>query len=267
MPASAPEDRFLQARPASLPLATIQSLRSGPVSPDRILPFDHLNDLLDPGYLAVETGYCQRSDGSWFVAVKTDFPGTTGAMLDWWFCWHADHANRYRLWHPTAHVSAVSVDPQRYAGLSRSNCKLYVGDTHHVVEDVGIGRESLAIRFVAPGEFGFDVSRFAGAGVEMAICAFVGRKNLPLEFIRMTHLVRRTADGCEMRSRFWIGEDARLKYLKGLQGLVSAGFRLPGVRKMVFPKRLGFHVAMHCAQEYHHLAGMLPQLYREFAGD
>ncbi|HVL01577.1 MAG TPA: hypothetical protein VM553_17285 [Dongiaceae bacterium] len=265
MTAYAAEDHYLKSRPARLPPTTIQSLRIGPMSEAQAPRFDQLNKLLDPGYQAVETGYCQRQDGSWYVAVKTDFPGTTGPMLDWWFCWHTGHSNRYRIWHPTAHTSAVSTHPERYDGLSRSNCKLYVGDTHHVVEDIGTGDENLSIRFVSPDAFGFDTSRFAEAGIETAICGYVGRRYLPAEFIRMTHLVRRTESGCEMRSRFWVGEDVQLKFGRGLQGLVNRGFRLPGVRQALFPNRLGFHLAMHCAQEYHHLSGLLPQLYREFA--
>jgi hypothetical protein len=46
--------------------------------------------------------------------------------------------------------------------------------THYPVEDIGLGKEELAIRFVPPAEFGLDTSRFHQARVETVICGFVG---------------------------------------------------------------------------------------------
>ena len=37
----------------------------------------------------MENGYCRMPDGSFFVAVRTEFPNATDKMFDWWFEWHA----------------------------------------------------------------------------------------------------------------------------------------------------------------------------------
>ena len=55
------------------------------------LPWGELPDVADlpqleqSGYLPVETGYAEASDGSIAVAVKTPMPGVTPQMWDWWF--------------------------------------------------------------------------------------------------------------------------------------------------------------------------------------
>jgi hypothetical protein len=84
-------------------------------------------------------------------------------MWDWWFAWHGSEAQRYKLWHPRAHMHAVWAD-------GRSDLNHYVGRTSHVVEYVGNQRLNLAIHFVPTSSLGLDEARLKREG-EVAICA------------------------------------------------------------------------------------------------
>jgi hypothetical protein len=42
--------------------------------------------------------------------VLTQMPKVTPAMWDWWFAWHGSEAQRYKLWHPRAHISSKWAD-------------------------------------------------------------------------------------------------------------------------------------------------------------
>ena len=46
-----------------------------------------MNDLLNPGDLAVEIGWCSLPNGAGFVAVRDVYPDITAEMIDWWFAW------------------------------------------------------------------------------------------------------------------------------------------------------------------------------------
>ena len=52
----------------------------------------------------LEHGYIQNSDGTFYVAVLTEFgEEVTGAMFDWWFLF-ADNTQKYLWWHPFDHI-------------------------------------------------------------------------------------------------------------------------------------------------------------------
>ena len=78
----------------------------------------------------------------------------------------------------------------------------------------------------------------------------------------MTHFVRDTDYGCEMRSRFWLGMIAHRD--------PTITFRKPQVRAMraenlnrEFARRLH----QHCVEEMGYLAEILPVLYRRVTLD
>lgn len=100
----------------------LSALTAGPIDPSDALPFDEKNDLLKPGYLAKENGYCFLTDGSCYVAVLTRMPGVTGDMLDWWFSWHAQESLRYKIWYPGAHAgTSVSISVRLFSDTSPVN--------------------------------------------------------------------------------------------------------------------------------------------------
>ena len=184
-------------------------------------------------------------DGAIQVSVRTDMPGVTPAMWDWWFGWHGSDSRRYKLWHPRAHVSAQWGDD---GGDGH-----YVGRTSLIEEYLGSTFAKVAIQFVEPAKLGLAV-----ATGEVAVCARLGSADLPVDIGWLVHHVRPTTDGAEMRSRFWMG---------GPHVAVRHGNRLAdslvrpiAARQLPEPRDL----LVHCAQEMNHLAGFLPELHSRF---
>jgi len=218
------------------------------------------NQLLEPGYLPLENGFTRLANGQVFVAVLTKMPGVTSEMIDWWFGWHYMESQRYKLWHPRAHLlnsaeRMIGDDP----GLS--DREKYLHNPNYVTEYVGGDVLAISIAFSEASDF-LDASRFEAAGIGTAICGVVSLQNSPLVFGLIIHLIRETQDGCEMRSRFWLGKIE----LKGVPaaGVLSkvAGSRF--VAKRAVPLEQGRNMAVHCAAEMNHLASFLPDLYADY---
>ncbi len=217
--------------------------------------------LLQPGDLPLENGYTQLSTGEMFVAVKTPMPHVSGKMIDWWFGWHSDESQRYKLWHPHAHMKAVLKNPTGdQPGLTER--ERYVGNTSYVDEYIGQGILRLAIQFVRPEEFGLDTSKFADAGVQTAVCANVGPAKSPFNVGKLVHLIRETEDGCEMRSRFWMGKACLRDKPESHIGNRIVGTK--ALSKMVMTRDHGHDMVVHCAMEMAHLATFLPDLYADY---
>jgi hypothetical protein len=214
--------------------------------------FSDANDLLNTGYLPFESGFAELEDGKWVVAALTRMPGARARMVDWWFSWLGD-IEWYRLWHPVDHVSSAwenRVDG-RYVGAS------------HIVEEF-FGRDGPVhkrrIQFHDPSEI-FDAAAYRRSG-HLAVCARNGPLEGPVATGRMCHFVRDTDTGCEMRSRFWLGE-------------ISP--RTPGVEippdeaRALRGKHLNGDFArrlhQHCVEEMGYLAELLPTLYRRVTLD
>ena len=71
-----------------------------PLDPALALSIHNRNDLLNPGYLPREVGWCVMPDGSGYIASLTQMPGVTLEMLEWWFAWHGIESLRYKIWDP-----------------------------------------------------------------------------------------------------------------------------------------------------------------------
>lgn len=195
------------------------------------------------------------------VDLATPMPGVSPAMIDWWFGWHSDEPQRYKLWHPRAHVHATWKQPPPRGAAGRD---AYVGRTSVVDEYIGDRLGRYDIRFVVPADVGSDPAAFANADVATAVCARVALAGIPVEGGYLAHEVRRVAGGAEMRSRFRLGGDEARARRGGLLGdaLVAV------LRRVQRPdERLGRALLDHCAQEMAHLATFLPALYDETAGD
>jgi hypothetical protein len=84
----------------------------------------------------------------------------------------------------------------------------------------------------------------------------------PLAFGLIIHLIRETKDGCEMRSRFWLGKIE-------LRGMPAAGIlsKVAGAhfvaRRAVSIER-GRDMVVYCALEMNHLASFLPNLHADY---
>jgi len=229
---------------------------------DALAP-DNLNALLDPGYHTVENGYCELPDGSAYVASLVPLPGCTGEMYSWWFWWHSVESARYTLWYPHNHVAVNPLDRSVLTRPGLSHEQRYVGTTHHVDEYIGPDFLRVAIRFVDPAEIGLDTSRFEAAGIVGHACARVGIIGTGVESVTMVHLARKTAEGLEQRSRYWIGHNPRLKTPFGELSMEVPATRL-GIKRRMAGARIAYEQLLHDQIEFTHLGTFLPELYREF---
>ncbi|MEO0471657.1 MAG: FAD-binding protein [Bacteroidota bacterium] len=214
---------------------------------------DEMNLLEESGNMPAETGFSVAEDGSIAVAVKTFMPDTSPQMWDWWFGWHGSENNRYKLWHPKAHVSA------RWEDERNDHC--YIGRNSIIKEYIGENALEAAIQFKSPLEFGFSFDAVNRSEEAVYICAKLGHAKFPVDFGYLVHQVRQTPAGTEMRSRFWLGgkyvaartenliNKAAVKVLKTLQSL---------------PKNFAQDLLLHCAEEMNHLASILPALYKAY---
>jgi hypothetical protein len=243
-----PFAEFFQPEMAALPTHVVTALDHGPQAEPTLPAFDDAAGLLDDGYQPTENGYGVLRDGGLQVSVRTDMPGVEPAMWAWWFGWHGSDARRYKLWHPRAHVSA------RWSDTGADG--RYVGRTSLVQEYLGSTFTRPAIRFVEPATLGLR-----SVGDAIAICARLGSADIPVDVGWLIHHVRATADGAEMRSRFWMG--GRHVSLRAGKSLADRTLRVFAARQLPDPRDL----LVHCAQEMNHLAGFLPALFARFGSD
>lgn len=223
---------------------------------------EDLNSLLDPGYHAVENGFCELADGTGYVASLVPFPGCTGEMYQWWFWWHAIEPARYTLWYPYNHVSATPVDRSVLTRSGLTHEQRYIGSTHRVDEYIGPDLVKIAIAFVDPAELGFDTGRFADAGIVGHACARVSLRRPQLEFATMVHLARRTNDGIEQRSRYWIGHDVTLRAFGRSVPVDGAAANL-GIKRRLAGERVAYEQLLHDQIEFTHLSAFLADIHAE----
>ncbi len=238
-----PYARFLRDEDAAR-AARIAAQHRTALAPDRYPAFADLPASLSrPGYGAHETGWSIQDSGTCVVAVHTPMPGVDAAMWDWWFSWHGGDSSRYKIWSPAAHLVASWRDG---AG-ERSGLKSYIGRTSLIKEMIGRTYLQGAIRFVDPASIGFAPDAFDGT----VICGRAGEVDKPIEHTWLIHQVRNTDQGCEMRSRFYLGQDPTINGTK-------LPAHPPGQPR---PGPIPIELLEHCATEMHHLAGFLPELY------
>ncbi len=241
--------KFFNPDMAPLPAHIVTALEHGPQAHEVLLDFDSAATLLDEGYQQTENGYGFLRDGGIQASARTDMPGVTPQMWTWWFGWHGSDSRRYKLWHPRAHVSARWSD----GGPDGS----YVGRTSLIQEYLGSAFTKGAINFVEPARLGIDE---ASLGDGIAVCARLGSAELPVDVGWFVHYIRPTADGSEMRSRFWMG--GRHIAVRGGNRLTDRVIRPVAARQLPDPRDL----MVHCAQEMNHLAGFLPAVHAQFTG-
>ena len=248
-----PYARFFNPNLAPLAPHVCAALDRGGV-PDLLLPnIDQAAQNLFGDAPVLEDGFVLTKDGGMRVSVRTDMPGVTPAMIDWWFGWHGDAAAKYKLWHPQAHVHVGWRDPPPSGASGRA---LYVGQTSLVDEYIASDLIRGSIRFVPPASFGFTDPRLDDDRQATIVCARIGLGDAPIDVGYLAHHVRAVPGGSEMRSRFWMGG-------KHVGGRNLIGGLAAGLAKRVLRLTEGDARALlvHCAQEMPHLAAFLPELY------
>lgn len=236
--------------------AVWRHLEESPVQPKDALPVQQSNQLLQPGDLPVERGWCVMPDGTGFVAGRTFMPGVTADMLDWWFCWHGLVGLRYAIWDADEHfdIHVEESDLPRRLDRSLSWKERTWGTTDHADEDVGGGRGVFAISFMSPHSFGFDMPQYSETTLT-AICANIGPSGKNFKTNCFAHVARAVPGGLELRSRFWPGWNV----------VDGKAVRSPVTLPPEVVRGLARNLAFHCAREYHNLAVLLPKVYTENA--
>ncbi len=163
-----PYESYFRWEMDPLPDHVKQTLARGESNPSDVLPRADVDRLLEPGYLPLETGHATLADGTAHVAVLTHFPGATGEMIDWWFGWHGIETERYKLWHPQAHLFS-RMRYERTESSDSDDRRKYIGNTSYVDEYVGPIIHRLAISFDEPRHFGLSEDSFDAAGISTAV--------------------------------------------------------------------------------------------------
>ena len=255
---TAPERELAYSKYYDLPMTqipeqTLRILMNGPVDASLALPIEQRSDLLEPGYLNCEIGYCVMPDGSGFVANRTIFPKCTVEMFEWWFAWHALEDLRYRIWDPEDHVYARQQNRGKALDQNLPMRERTWGTVHYVREDVGGGPEDIILNFRYPEELGYAQERVGTKDCASMMCAN-GHGTRPGEGAPaiMTHMIRTLGDGFELRSRFWMG-----------YGLDSGGLKKLLPDGVFVPLDAVKGLFAHNLKEFSHLAAILPLLYGE----
>ena len=272
-------DRYLGMRPGDLegkPYAAYWNPEMRPLQPHVAaavlhgseagqlgFPMHEADQLVEPGYLPLENGFTKLRDGKIFVAVRTDMPGVTGAMFEWWMGWHYMEHQRYKLWHPRSHV-ANGTREMRGDDPGLSDREKYM-TTHYVTEYIGDRCEDITISFSDPATIFSHPDRFAENGTTAMICGRVGLQQAPITIGHLIHQIRATADGSELRSRFWLGKP-QLDAL-GARNPINRILGSNALSGRLLGAHLGREMLVHCGMEMHHLAGFLPRLYADYHPD
>ncbi len=234
--------------------ALIEAKRQSPFPAGALPPIEQAFLLKNDGYTNVETGFTLEPDGSARVAVLTPMPGIEPVMWDWWFAWHGSHDNRYKLWHPKAHRSARWKDGQ-------TKLNQYVGRTSLIEEYIGKNLEKAAIQFISPATIGLPNTQTGAPAQTVYICARVGYSHFPLNVGWLTHQIRSTPTGAEMRSRFWMGGNhIQLRWKGAIAHQLSKLLQ----KTPAISAKQASDLMVHCSEEMNHLAAFLPQLYSTF---
>ena len=188
-------------------------------------------------------------DASYLVAVRTPMPKVKADMVRWWFSDFLQTTEHYSWWHPKDHV---------WMDWENKKPGENIGSSHLVHEYIGGELSKLRIQFVNSAEFfGYEVNDEN----TFVICARVGLLEEDINIAKMCHVVRNTADGAEMRTRFWLGHVAKREgnnTISSIQGFIG---NTALVRLFVLDKQLAEDLKRHAQEEMKYLADLLPTLY------
>jgi len=167
---------------------------------------EEANKLLEPGYLPLETGVMELSNGNWLCAALIPMPGVTGKMLDWWMADYLDSTEKYKLW-DSNHI--------RFEWDDKKKPGQFIGATHICEEMQGDLHLAIRIKFEDPAKY-LDTSRFAAANIQTAVACTVYSMDMQSVYSRIVWVARTTEYGVEMRFRSW---DTRGTVQSALGGL------------------------------------------------
>lgn len=207
-------------------------------------PFSRKNDILLLSDLQNEVGYKKMADGSYLVSMTCPMPVVTPDMINWWFWWHPQASERYRMWYPGEHIG-ISYAQKDRAYFEQDQPPTFKSNTHYPTEKIDGVKTPLRIDFVTPEEFGFSRELMAANKVPLIVCGHVGVFKGLVWHTEMAHIFKETEDGLRLISRFWIGQT----------------LKSPILRELILTDKTANGMAEHCCIEYRNLAEILPYLY------
>ena len=166
-----PYAKFYDLPITPIPEEKLAVLAAGPIDPSLALKIEDRNDLFKPGYLPCEIGYCVMPNGTGFLANRTEMPGVTPEMFEWWFAWHSLEDLRYRIWDPEDHYYARQQMREKTLDQSLPMRERTWGTVHHVLEDIGPGPDELVLEFRYPHELGYEEEKVGTDACAALICA------------------------------------------------------------------------------------------------
>ncbi len=173
------------------------------------LELEDRNKIFEPGILPDEMGVSKMKSGGYCFANHTEFPGADGEMLQWWFAWHPLECLRYSIWDPRDHYEVAVSDEDRIKLLDPqvSNLEKCQNVQHMNKESVLLGTDPIQVNisFKKPSDMGFEEQWIGTDRCSFFICGNVIKPEgggLP---IVLMHTARDLEDGCELRSRIWVG--------------------------------------------------------------
>ena len=226
-----------------------------PMDPAKALKMENMNDILDPGYDVDDVGYCVLPDGTGYIGQTYLFEGSTREMFMWWWCWKGLEDLRFKIWYPGIHLHTkmsrehiakrldpdLSFEEKLYNTANLSTELLVRGDSEP---------DSTMMYFVAPSDFGFDMSRCDQEEVSI-VAGFSGKIDAPFPTGSSVRLCRDTPQGLFIRLYQWLGKIT----------LNNRFIKMPYKPSLPRLKDL----SLHCAEEYGRLAPFLPQIFAEYS--
>ena len=232
---------------AKIPGDIAQTLTTG--GSIQLTQFNNVNDIIADKSLWLQTGFTQDKNGNLFVSMYCPMENVTSEMIDWWFWWHPQDNDRYRLWFPGEHFS-IRTDKKNADYFGAKEQPQFRPNTQYPTEKIGSMRMPLRIDFLTPQEFGLDEALMKEQNVATVVCGHVGALGGLVYHTEMMHVWFNQDNGLFMISRFWIGN-----LLKN-----------PLLRKAILTEDTARGMAQHCCVEYRNLARKLPELYKEYSG-
>lgn len=206
--------------------------------------FQDKNSVLSDASLQMETGCKKLPDGDFLVSMYCPMPGVTKEMVDWWFWWHPQKSERYKIWYPGEHF-AVGYRKKDKEYFTAKSLPPYKSNIQYPVEKIGKLILPLSIEFVSAEDFGFSKEAMKENNVATIVCGHVGAFGRMIQHTEMAHIFFEREDGLFMVSRFWLGK--RLKN--------------PLIRKVMLNFGTAKGMAEHCCVEYRNFAERIPLLY------
>ena len=221
------------------------------------LDINDRNMLFEPGYMTGEVGIFPTKEGGKLVSNRTIFKDCKGEALQWWFAWHGLDPLRYSIWDPYDHygLEVSFEDKRKMMDPNLSDLEKCQNVLHVVEESLVMGEPpaTLFLFFKNPADVGYDADKIGTKDCSFLVCANVEIQSpMGRVPIFMTHMARDLAEGCELRSRFWMGYniiDGKAEYL------------MP--HGMEFPMPLAEQLLSHNFNEYTNLTEVLPRVYQE----